>query len=297
MPRISLAISPAHLALVELQKRGGSFNPKRVGLQTLPPDLVRASLTEPNILNEAAFIDQLQSTAEKADFGRKLTLSVSLPEGSARSLVVALDQKPNSHEELKQMLEWKITRIANLKISDLRINQRQLSDENGQPRWLVAAVHEQVLEQYERIFSDLGWQAGAILPQHLSEAEWLVRRAIADGSDQLLVSTYEEGFVVVILRNDEPLLIREVTCSKAEQEDELFRLVIFYRDRLQPTKPLANTLIIADPNEQVALGQAISSALEHTPQKLAPLSLGLNIEQSAPFHQLAAATGLATLAY
>jgi hypothetical protein len=297
LPRTSLAITPSHLALVELQKRGGAFNPKKLGVQTLPEGLVQASLIEPNVTREADFINALVELADKAGFGRRLKLSVALPEGSSHSQVVTLEQTPASRAELEQMLGWKIGRTTNLKASDMRMTVQPLSPQNGQPRWLVAAVHEPVLKQYERLFGQLGWQAGAIVPQHLGEAQWLLRNHSEANEDQALVSLNERGFVVVLARGTEPLLVREVMCAPNEREDEFFRLLVFYRDRLNPSQPLKRVLVIGEASEQAVFSQAVVSALEHQPQKLAPLTLGLNLDAAAPFHRLAAAAGLASLAF
>ena len=297
LPRISLGISATHLAIVELQKRSGNLIPKKAGVQTLPEGLVRASLTEPNITRESEFIEQMRTVADKAGLGRKLSLSVTLPEGSARSVVVTLDHKPATREELMQMLDWKIGRSINAKMSEMRISHQQLNDEGTQPRWLVSAVQEQVIAQYERLITQLGWHAGAIVPQHLGEAQWLIRSKVEENEDQVLVSLNQQGFVVVIVRGQEPLLVREVTCSPTEREDELFRLMVFYRDRLNPLQPLKRVLIIGEATEQTTLSQAIAAALEYNPQKLLPLTLGLNLESSLPFNWVAAATGLATLAF
>ena len=296
-PRTSFALTPSHLALLEMQKRGGNFQPKKLSVQTLPPDLVRASLMEPNILREADFISSLSSAAEQGGFNRRLKLSVTLPEGSAHSLVATLDHPPKSRAELEQMLVWKVGRATNLKAAEIRTSIRPLSSLDGHARWLVAAVHEEVLKQYERLFSQLGWQVGMVLPQHLGEAQWLMRGEVEANEDQVLVSVNEQGFVVVIVRGTEPLLIREVSCSVEEREDELFRLMVFYRDRLNPTQPVKRMLIVGEPSEQAIFAKALTAALEQNPQKLVPISLGLNLEASAPFHRLAAATGLATLAF
>lgn len=297
LPRTSLAITPAHLALIELQKRGGAFHFKKSGVQTLPEGLVKASLLEPNVTREAEFIDLLSALAEKASFSRKLSLSVTLPEGSAHSLVVTLDQKPAKRSELEQMLNWKINRTTNLKISDIRTSFQPLSAEKGHPRYLVAAVHEQVLGQYERLFAQLGWQAGAIVPQHLGEAQWLLRNELDSNEDQAMVSVNERGFVVVLVRGQEPLLVREVVCEPNEREDEFFRLMIFYRDRLNPLQPLKRILLIGEPTEQSIFSQALASALEQSPQKLVPLTLGLNLDANVPFTRLAAAAGTASMAF
>ncbi len=297
LPRTSFALTPTHLALIEMQKRSGNFYPKKLGIQTLPVGLVNASMTEPNIARESEFISLLSASAQQAGFGRRLKLSVTLPEGSAHSSVVTLENKPGSRAELAQMMEWKIGRATNLKAAELHLSFQPLSSLTGQPRWLVAAVHKQVLAQYERLFSQLGWQVGFVLPQHLGEAQWLRRGEIAATDDQVLVSVNEQGFVVVIVRGQEPLLIREVSCSMEEREDELFRLMVFYRDRLNPTNPVKRLLIVADPSEQAVFAKALAAALEQSPQKLAPITLGLDLDASAPFHRMAAAAGLATLAF
>ncbi len=297
LPHTALAITPSHLALVELNKRSGSFQPKKLGLQALPEGLVRASLTEPNITREPEFLTACSALAEQAGFARKLSLSVTLPEGSAYSLVVTLDQQPTSRVETEQMLDWKISRTTSLKTADMRTSFQALTSENGQPRYLVGAVHNQVLGQYERIFAQLGWQAGAIIPQHLGEAQWLLRNELASHEDQALVSVNERGFVVVLVRGQEPLLVREVICEPQEREDEFFRLLIFYRDRLNPSQPLKRILVLGEPGEQAVFSQALTAALEQSPQKLAPLSLGLNLEANAPFHRLAAAAGTASTGF
>jgi Tfp pilus assembly PilM family ATPase len=297
LPNTSLAITSSHLALIELQRRGGAFQPKKLGVQTLPEGLVKTALAEPNITREAEFIEALSALADKAGFARRLKLSVTLPAGSAQSQVVTLDQQPGSRAELEQMLAWKISRTTNLKPAEMRTSTQSLSSENGQARYLVAAVHEQVIEQYERVFAQLGWQAGAILPQPLGEAQWLLRSELAHDEDQALVSVNERGFVVVLVRGDEPLLVREVVCAPEEREDEFFRLLVFYRDRLNPTQPLKRLLLIGEPSEQLVFSQALTSALEQSPQKLTPLTVGLNLDAHAPFHRLAAAAGTAALAF
>jgi Tfp pilus assembly PilM family ATPase len=297
LPSTSLSITPSHLALIELQRRGGAFQPKKLGVQTLPEGLVKASLSEPNITREAELVEALSALANKAGFAHRLKLSVTLPAGSAQSQVVTLEQPPGSRAELEQMLAWKISRTTNLKPTEMRTSMQQLSSEQGHARYLIAAVHEQVLDQYERVFAQLGWQAGAVLPQPLGEAQWLLRNESARDEDQALVSANESGFVVVLVRGGEPLLVREVACAPEEREDEFFRLLVFYRDRLSPTQPLKRLLLIGEPHEQTMFSQALTAALEQSPQKLTPLTMGLTLEAGAPFHRLAAAAGTAAMAF
>ena len=295
MPRISLAVTPSHVALVEMHKRGGNLIPKKLGVQNFREGLVVPSLTEINITREAEFIDLLRSLADQSGFGKKLSLSLSLPEGSARSLVVNLDNKPGTRTELTQMIEWKMSRTTNIKASEMRLDFQELSNEGGQPRWLVSAVNTNIIQQYERLLDQLGWHAGVVLPQHIGEAQWLLRNRLDDNQDQVMVSVNPNGFVVVIVRGEEPLLIREITCALNEREDEFYRLMIFYKDKYAPSQSLKNMLVLGEPNEQLIFSQALSSALQDHPQKLSPASLGLSLESSAPFNRFAAAAGLAAI--
>ncbi|HYE74783.1 MAG TPA: hypothetical protein VEF04_15700 [Blastocatellia bacterium] len=297
LPRIALSITETNLALIELNRRGGGFVPRRLAVQRLPEGLVRAKLTEPNIVDEAAFAEQLLQTAAQAQLKGKLKLSVTLPEGSARSFIVTIDQEPASRAELEQMLDWRISRGIGNKASEMRVTHQRLGKIDGQSRWLAAAVHESVVTQYESIFKQLGWQAGTILPQHLGEAQWLLRAGLSDQEDQALVSVYPQGFVAIIVRGTEPLLVREVTCAPHEREDELYRLMIFYRDRLNPVRPLNSLLVIGSSDEQQTLWRTVTSALETNPNKLSPQHLGLNIDANMPFSKFAAAAGVATLAW
>lgn len=297
LPGTALAITPSYLALVELSKRGGALTAQKVGVQDLPEGIIQASVTEPNILNEGAFIDQLRTIADKAGFSKKLSLSVSLPEGSVKSIVVTLENEPKTRDELKQMLEWKAVRSFNLKQGEARLKHHRISGADGTKRYFVSAVGEAVAAQYERVFKDIGWQAGAIMPQHLGEAQWLLRSEVDETEDQALVSVHNSGFVALILRNQEPLLVREVSCSSEECEDELFRFMTFYRDRLSGTNKIRNLLLVAESPVQANLSKAVTAALEYTPHKLSPGAVGLNLDSNAPFLHLAAASGLASMAY
>lgn len=297
LPRTALSITETHLALIELNRRSGGFEPRRLAVQRLPEGLVRAKLTEPNISDEAVFADQLLQTAAQAQLKGKLKLSVTLPEESTRSFIVTVDQEPASRDELNQMLDWRISRSIGNKASEMRVTHQRLSKIDGHLRWLIAAVHESVIGQYERIFKQLGWHAGTVLPQHLGEAQWLSRAGINEQEDQALISVNPHGFVAVIVRGHEPLLVREVTCEPHEREDELYRLMIFYRDRLNPVRPLNSLLVIGSSEEQQTLWRTVTSALESNPNKLSPQHLGLNIDANAPFTKFAAAAGVATLAW
>src|SRR5262249_28845321 len=161
------------------------------------------------------------------------------------------------------MIEWKAERGLGQKFDALRVNYTRLKNFNGRPQYLVSGATEPVISQYERIFKQLGWQAGLIAPQHIGEAQWLIRQGLED--DQVVVSVNEHGFAAVIVRGKEPLLVREVECAPEERENEFYRLMVFYRDRLAPAgsdAPLSRLLVIGAPSDQRRFRAVRSAAMD-----------------------------------
>lgn len=298
LPGASVAISESHFAAISLRFRKGEFELQNLGVLRLPPGLINASFTEPNIADEKAAIELFKKTSIQAGMGRVKVLSASLPAGSARSVVFSLDSVPANRAEVAQMVEWKIERNLGQKISDLRVSYKRLSDFNGRAQWIASAAHRSVIEQYERIFAELGWQIGLIAPQHIGEAQWLMRSGLKE--DQVVLSLNGRGFDAVIVRGAEPILVREVICPLGERDDEFFRLMAFYRDRLVPNEkvvPLNRMLTIGEPDDRRRFGELLSSALEKDTVTLGPTHIGFKLDPSAPFNHFAAASGLATMCW
>jgi Tfp pilus assembly PilM family ATPase len=298
LPATSLSITETHLAVIALRRRGREFEPRNLGVLRLPPGLIRPSFTEPNVADEGALAEHLKRTAEQAGMKRVRELSATLPMGSARSLVVTMESLPGSRAEIEEMIQWRVERGMGQQAADLRLNYSRLGDFGGRPQWIVSATHEWVAAQYEAVFRTLGWRVGMIAPQHIGEAQWLMRQRVKD--DQVVLSLNDHGFVAVVVRGKEPILIREVTCAPEEREDEFYRLMVFYRDRLvEANSPagIGRLLTIGSTAEQRRFREVLSSALERQAVALDPAQIGLRIDPDAPFNHFAAAGGLATMAW
>jgi Tfp pilus assembly PilM family ATPase len=296
IPRLSLQIGEQYAGMVELRRQGGLFQLRRLAVVRLPEGLVQPDFTRPNISDESQFADHLQRTAAQAGVSGSPSLTLALPEGSARSLIISLDIIPDSRVELQQMLDWKTERSLGEPFADLRISQKRLTQTGGRSHWLMVAVREDVVAQYERVLATMGWQTGLLVPQHLGAAQLLMRSRAAQ--DQALVSLNETGFAVVVVRGSEPILVRSMACAPQEREDEFYRLMVFYRDHLLPASGSINSILtIGTADEQQRFQNVLGDALDAVPQNLNPASLGLSLEPNAPFARFAAAAGLSTLGW
>lgn len=300
LPKVALAFIDGQGVLLKLKKRRGQFSAEQVASAFLPKALFRPDFSTSNIAEIRSLVDVLKQTIARAGLAGQKRWSIALPEEVARTVVINLDTKPQTQEELNQMIAWKVERLVSLPMSRLRISHQQLSNaSSGLPRCLVTVVEDSVMKEYEKVFEQLGWQAGLILPRHICEASWLMRNK--NLGDKLLVSHNVWGFSSVAFRGDDPLMIRLRECGPEDLESEIYRLATYYQEKISLATNLTplNLLVIGDQNQIELTTRTFADALADTKfNVIKPTELGLSVsDNSFQFNQVAAAAGLAALAY
>src|SRR5438477_1611649 len=228
-PSCAVGIDSGAASVVQLDRARGGFVVKRAALIDVPPDLIRAGFDESNIGDPTELASALSDLVTSAGLLRQRKWSVSLPEATARAAIVTIEGTPGSRRELEEVLEWKIERSFGAPLSELRVSKEQLSPgPQQQTRYLVNAVRLSVLAEYESVFAALGWYVGLILPRHDGEAQWLRNGHQGDG---LLLTAHDEGFTAVLMSGARLLTLRAVFCEAEECDDELHRVLLFYRER------------------------------------------------------------------
>jgi hypothetical protein len=263
----------------------------------LPPGLIIPSFDQPNIQNSGELLEIVQHTAEAAGLSRKKQWSVALPDAAARTLVITLESKPESRNELNEVLSWKIERVVATASSALRISRQRISPAAGQERYLVTVAHNDVISQYESVFSAAGWNTGLMLPRHLGEAQWLMW----DNSpgDKMLVSANRTGFTSLVVRKGEPVLVRTYSCEPESRADELHRFALYYHDKLTGgAAPDLTGMLVLGGIDLTDARQAISDATNSEPRPLDPSEFGFDLAgEQIRFDHLAGAAGLASIAW
>ena len=282
--------------MVQLDRSRGGFVVKRAATLKLPPDLVHASFDESNV-EPAQLAEALSELATSAGLLRQKKWCVALPEATARSAILTIDGAGGSRREVEEVLDWKIERTFGAPVSELRVAREQLPlNEQKQERYLATAIRLSVLAEYEGAFAALGWHSGLVLPRHVGEEQWL-REGAGDG---LLLSGHDEGFTAVLLRNARPLTVRSVFCDPQECDDELHRVLLFYRERSGSNgdgAPVNRLLVVGDGLDK---NRVVEIARESLGANLRPLNaadVGLSIPGDLPFDTIAAPAGLARLAW
>jgi Tfp pilus assembly PilM family ATPase len=314
LPSSALGLTGEGVAVVSLdRRRDGTLLVRRAGYVPLAEGLVRPNFDEPNVSDAGELAAAIQTLAANAGLQKRKRWSVALPEAATRTAILTLEGGTSTRAETEEMLRWKTERGFGTPVEELRVARELLRpDAQGRPRYLATAVRLSVLSEYEAMLSTLGWHTGLILPRHMGEAWWLMREraaatAAAPASDSLLVSTHHEGFTAVLLRNAQPLLVRSIVCEAEDRVDELYRFLLFYRDRvltpsLDADAPAADTvgrmMIAGDGIEHTEASAIIEETLNARPRLVTAADVRLALpSDELEFDAIAAPAGLAALAW
>lgn len=299
-PSNAIGFEKGMLTMVQLEHGKNASTVKRAAMVSVPESLIRPSFDEPNISDLSELARALTELATSAGLLQRKRWSVSLPDAASRSLIMTLESNPGSHAELEEVLTWKVERGFGVPLGELSFSRELLPpDAQGRARYLLVGTRAAVLAEYESVLSLLGWRAGLILPRHVAEGQWLALNGSKD--DALLLSSSDTGFTAVVFRGKQPLIIRTVICEPDECEDELYRLLLFYRDKRagdgeQIGTLLSRLMVVGDAMSKERISSIVRETLGADLRPLEAEDLGLELStRQLSFDAIAAPAGLATL--
>jgi len=301
-PSTAVGFEKGLATMVQLERgRAGSSSLRRAATVALPESLIRPSFDESNVADPRELSAALKDLATSAGLLQQKRWSVALPDAASRTLIVTLESEPASRAELEEVLTWKMERGFGASLDQLSISRERLpADSQGRDRYLVVATQTAILAEYESVLHALGWRAGLIVPRHIGEGQWLTMNGAR--GDALLLSSSEKGFTAVVFRGKQPLIIRTVTCEPHECEDELYRLLLFYRDRrggeVETGQGLSRVLVVGELLSKGRMCEIVNETMGADLRSLEAADLGLQLAtRELSFDSIAAPAGLATLSW
>lgn len=297
-PKSALGLEREFITALAIQReRQGRIGIRQASTVDLPAGLLNPGFLTTNLPDPAGFSSYVSEACERAGLQGQKKWSVSLPGNSARSAILTLEAVPASGKELDEVLDWKAESSFGAPTAELRVSRQKISpDREGKTRYFATAVTLAVVDEFESLFESMGWQAGLVVPRALGEANWLMGAGVS--GDSLLISSQFDGFTAFLIRNREPVVVRNVTCAADESDDEIFRLLMYYKDRFasETGASLSRALVVGKDFDRERIGEVAREALGRDLAVLDPADVGLEIPVSGiSFDELAAPAGLAAL--
>ncbi|MGH9947588.1 MAG: hypothetical protein ACRD6X_10330 [Pyrinomonadaceae bacterium] len=298
-PKAAVGIEKDRVTALALRKEGRStFGVKSAASVDVPRSILEPDFTEPNISSRPSLMAILNEAASLSGLLGQKDWAVALPTNAARTAILTLEKTDKG--ETEQVLDWKAEQSFGEPAAHLRISRHRIADDSeGRMRYFASSVKLTVIDEYETVLEEIGWRAGLILPRPVCEANWLLGRPEAE--DSLLLSSQDDGFTAVMICDGEPNVVRSVTCTESEKDDEIYRLLMYYNDRFaaeRGAKQLNRVLTVGSDLKPSKIVEIAQEALGRTISILRSDNVGLNLpDSSISFEAIAAPAGLAALGY
>jgi len=267
---LGLDLRPRQLGAVALCRKGRGMTLVGGRVVSLPEEVVLPSLRSPNILDRPRLVAALRDVLHPIA-GREERLSVALPDGAGRVLLLDVEMPFKSKSEGLQVLRWQLRNTLPIDPEELCLDYQIIEHkEDGGLRLAVAVMTRTVLHQYEEVLEEAGYH-GVVIDFHSLQLYNYYRARLDLGADTVFVSV-EDGALGMQCFEDHRLIFhrsREIGHDLDMVYRELTRSLVAARE-LCPGLRRAQLFLHTDWPEQEALREALRLLLEREATLLEP---------------------------
>jgi len=230
-PLVAVEVRPGAIGVLRLLSRGGSLVFAAAASLELPVGVLRPSMTEPNLVDAAAFRQTLRSVLERAGVLGGARAALVLPDPVARiAILPAAEVKGRGAAETEALIRFRLKKAVPFEVKDARVGFRR--DAAGQV--IAVAALRAVLDPYEAECRAVGLEPGLVELSGLAMLEAV--EASRPAADRLFVN-WDAGYVSIFLVREGALaLARTLSGASAAEPAQVLRevenTVVYYRERL-----------------------------------------------------------------
>ena len=157
-------------------------------------------------------------------------IGVVIPDDSARISFITTETLPGSEEERTAFIRWKLKKTVPFEIDTAQIaynimGTRTTGEEKGTDL-LVTLSPRSVIEEYEFLMEELGYEAGFVIPSSLAALNLFVVPA----GDVLFLKIAPACIATTIFRNGHAEFYRKV--AETPLFDAIYPTLMYYQDKL-----------------------------------------------------------------
>jgi type IV pilus assembly protein PilM len=205
----------------------------------LPAGVLTPGLKVPNFADRATVVAALE-TALGATNPRDREVTVVIPDAASRVLLLDFDTLPTRRTEALQVVKFRLRKMVPFDVETAAVSYQVMAQKAGQLSLLVTVIPLEVLDEYEGVTREAGFEPGVVLPSTLAVVSGLSSEGAA-----LTVNQTHFSVTTAVTKGDEMLLHRtidlsgEAATSVDVREEEMAQAVItalaWYEDTLLAT--------------------------------------------------------------
>lgn len=195
----------------------------------LAPGCVVPDLTEGNLRQPDAVVSALREVLGNVG-SRSREITAVLPDAAVRVALLDFEVLPPNHEEAESVVRFRLRKSLPFDVDKAKVSY-QAQTSNGTVRVVAAVALNSVIQEYEAVIREAGFNPGVVLPSMLAA----VRGAPADRGT-LLVKVDARTTSIALLDQQQLLLFRTlentrgVTISGEQLAEDVYPSVVFFQD-------------------------------------------------------------------
>jgi type IV pilus assembly protein PilM len=201
----------------------------------LPEGAVIPSVSQLNLRSPEAITTAVGSALAEVS-GTMRSVTVLLPDSATRVFSLEFDALPNESEDVIAVLRLRLKRVVPFDLETAKVSYQLLNSRGTVCKLLAVVVPRGVLNEYEAVVREAGYEAGAVLPSALSALAAIT-------SDEPMLSAYLSGISLTtsITTRNNILLYRthDLPDDLQERSIEIQRdievAVAYFEDELKAT--------------------------------------------------------------
>ena len=196
-PRVACEVSADRVVAARATESAQTL--EAVQSQALPAGTVTPGLQHANIASRETLVTAVrESLAPVAGRSRDVTLII--PDASTRILLLDFDTLPEKPQDADAVVRFRLKKSLPFDIDESSVSfDRQAADEGI--RVVAAVTPKSVLEEYESVVRDAGYNPGAVLPSMIAAL------GVVDASRPTMVIKVEPGTTTFAIVDQNQLLL------------------------------------------------------------------------------------------
>jgi type IV pilus assembly protein PilM len=177
----------------------GAQSLEAVSSQALAPGILTPGLQQANVVARETLVTALRD-ALAAVAGRSRDITLVIPDASSRILLLDFDTLPESQEDAVSVVRFRLKKSLPFDVEASAVSFDRNTAENG-VRVVAAVTPKNVVEEYEAVVREAGYNPGAVLPSMIAAL------GVVDGALPTMVIKVEPGTTTFAVVDQNQLLL------------------------------------------------------------------------------------------
>jgi type IV pilus assembly protein PilM len=191
--------------------------------------VIAPGLTGPNVLNGEALRTALNG-ALGAVAGKSRDVIVILPDVAIRLMLLDFEALPEKADEIDPVLRFRLKKSLPFEVDTARLSY-SVTRTNGTVRVAVAVSPQEIIDEYEKAFRDIGYEPGVVLPSSLAAL------GLVDGERPTLILKVDPmNITITAVEHQELRLVRTLdnpqsgNYSATDLSEAVLPSIVFFED-------------------------------------------------------------------